>query len=341
MEAFMAIGDFTGAVSSNLFSNTKSFGKVSVKDTSNPNERALPNRNSDAGKTSNKSSMLNSSVAISNDAMRLYEQSQKNITGNSDGATDTAITSPDVNQLDLAKQPNFQNPQGQANLLISAATFSDLAMRQQLQAYYESKKTVLDEFIKEQENGPLSEIKVISFDEWLEFSAQSFSDSDDGALSIKAAQQNIENIQQNSPDGSSHVKMTFSDHGTLLAYIDSDGGLVTHESGGLDSRELTQQADVLGLSDENRIDYLGREIEALLSSRYPDVKVTTYADNNIPSKREFSRIWYPNHDVDADYKNAMIDAIDMLEKAQKSNLQSEKNMFEIQEFMLKIQQGVA
>jgi len=72
MEAFMAIGDFTGAVSSNLFSNTKSFGKVSVKDTSNPNERALPNRNSDAGNTG-------VSVSISSGGLAAYDASLNRI----------------------------------------------------------------------------------------------------------------------------------------------------------------------------------------------------------------------------------------------------------------------
>jgi hypothetical protein len=135
-----------------------------------------------------KSSALNSSVQISDDAKRLYEQSQKDNSKNPDWATDTTITTPsgeviktqwinvekmldakltaddkrvlgfpfrgksvedvsartlisqaiigmrdsgdlsgnitkkyllgsDVNQLDLAKQPNFQNAEGQATLM--------------------------------------------------------------------------------------------------------------------------------------------------------------------------------------------------------------------------------
>ena len=146
------------------------------------------NNGNDTAPTSNKSSILNSSVAISDEAKQLYEQSQKNTTSNPDWATDTTITTPngeviktqwinvekmldakltaddkrvlgfpfrgksvedvsartlisqaivsmrdsgdlagnitksfllgnDVNQLDLTKQPNFQNPQGQATLM--------------------------------------------------------------------------------------------------------------------------------------------------------------------------------------------------------------------------------
>jgi hypothetical protein len=146
------------------------------------------NNGIDTAPTSNKSSILNSSVEISDDAKRLYEQSQQNTTNNPDWATDTTITTPsgeviktqwinvekmldakltaddkrvlgfpfrgksvedasartlisqaivgmrdsgdlsgnitkkyllgsDVNQLDLAKQPNFQNAEGQATLM--------------------------------------------------------------------------------------------------------------------------------------------------------------------------------------------------------------------------------
>ena len=72
MEAFMAIGDFTGAVSSNLFSNTKSFGKLSVRDASYDNERMLPNRNSDAGNTG-------VSVSISSGGLAAYDASLNRI----------------------------------------------------------------------------------------------------------------------------------------------------------------------------------------------------------------------------------------------------------------------
>ena len=64
----MAIRDFTGAVSSNLFSNTKSFGKLSVRDTFYANERILPNRNSDTGKTG-------VAVSISSGGLAAYDAS--------------------------------------------------------------------------------------------------------------------------------------------------------------------------------------------------------------------------------------------------------------------------
>ena len=68
----MAIGDFRGAVGSNLFSNTKSFGKLSVKDTSYANERILPNRNSDTGKTG-------VAVSISSGGLAAYDASLNRI----------------------------------------------------------------------------------------------------------------------------------------------------------------------------------------------------------------------------------------------------------------------
>jgi hypothetical protein len=267
--------------------------------------------------------------------MRLYEQSQKNTTGSPNLAADTTITSPDVNQNDLTNKLNFQNPRGNTNTLISAATFSDSKMRPVLQAYYESKQTELNEFI----NG--HKVDCISFSKWLEFSSQSFSDDDSGTLSIKAAQQNVDNVKQNSPDGSSNVKMTFSNNGNLFAYIDSNGGLVTHTIGGLDSPELTQKADALGLSGQKRIDYLADKIKASLSSRHLDFKVSTYSDKNIPTNREFLNMWYPNRDIDVDYKNTMNAAMEMLHKAQESHNRFEQNIFEIQEFMLKSQKSTA
>lgn len=243
---------------------------------------------------------------------------------------------------------------------ITAATFFDPKMRPQLQSYYDNKKTEFEKITLAQKNEPIREIKVvlpdgteqkgtisnftpafIPFNKWLEFSAQSMIESDSGPLSIKAAQQNIDNVKQNSPDDSSNVKKTFSNHETLLAYIDSDGGLVAHDSSGLDSSKLTHKADALGLSGAKRMDYLSSEIETSISSRFPDFKVTTYTDTNILSKREFSQMWYPNHDVDADYKIAMNEAIDMLKKAQSSHFQSENNIYEIQEFILKVQEGRA
>lgn len=274
---------------------------------------------------------MNSSVEISDNAKRLYEQSQKNITSNPDWTTDTTITSIDLNKLNLGQQKSLQNSQVQPNIQISSATFSDPDMRPQLQAYYESKKTDLNEFIKGQK------VEVIPFSKWLEFSAQSFQENDSGPLSIQAAQQNIENAKQNSPDSSSHVEVTFSDNETLLAYIDSNGGLVTHSSSGLDTHELTTKADTLGLSGEKRIDYLGREIEASLISRHQNLKVTTYDDKNIPSKREFSKMWYPTHDVDTSYRNNMSEALEMLQKAQASHFQFHRNINDIQEFILNLQ----
>lgn len=285
--------------------------------------------------TFNRSSVLTSSVGISGDAMRLYELSQKTTSGNPDLAPDKPINSPEMNLIDIEKQSNLLKSQENTDNLISAATFSDPKMRTQLQAYYESKVNELDQSINGQKAEP------ISFNKWCEFSAQSFSEINAGPTSIKAAQENLKNAEQNSPDSSSQVKMTFSNQGTLLAYIDSNGGLVTHRSGGLDSRELTQKADALGLSVEKRTSYLAREIQSTLANRYSDLKVTTYAEKNIPSRQEFSRMWYPDHDVDTEYKSAMNEAIDMLRKAQASHVQSESNIFEIQNFLIKQQQNSA
>ena len=146
------------------------------------------NNNVDTAPITNKSTKLNSSVEISDNAKRLYEQSEKNITSNPDWTTDTTITSIDLNKLNLGQQKSLQNSQVQPNIQISSATFSDPDMRPQLQAYYESKKTDLNEFIKGQK------VEVIPFSKWLEFSAQSFQENDSGPLSIQAAQQNIEKV---------------------------------------------------------------------------------------------------------------------------------------------------
>lgn len=252
---------------------------------------------------------------------------------------------------------------GYLKMQISASTFSDPAMRPHLQLYYENKKAVAVEAWKARENEPSGDVKIktgdgqhhtvkmipitaeqmekaiVSFDKWLEFQAEFFNHPMHGPEGLQRAQERLALLEQNNPDSDSNVRATFAGKEQLFAYITSDGGLVT--SNGADYlQKIAQKADEMGLRGQSRIDYLSREIRNVLAKQHTDLTVTIYNDVTSPTKREFADMWYVNFDVDKHYRDAMREAENHLMTINAWHQQWQKNMHEIQSFLLSLQEAV-
>jgi len=241
-----------------------------------------------------------------------------------------------------------------------ASTFSDPAMRPQLEQYYEAKKAALIASLEERGdtqpqqltfklpdgteqtataipmNAEFVEKALVSFDKWLEFQAESFEMF--GPDSLGMAEQQMDRMQANHPDSSSGVRSTFSSDGKLLAYVTADGGLAT--SNGADYLQtLAQKANELGLGGQERIDFLNTEIEKALSSKHPDLDIATYDGSNMPSKREFAAMWQPGFNVDQHYAEGLAEAEAQMESAMSWHRNWERNMGEIRSFLLSMQEA--
>lgn len=247
---------------------------------------------------------------------------------------------------------------------ISASTFSDPAMRAQLQDYYDNKKAQLYEAIKAREGtsqpeqvsfrGADGKVQsatpiamsaekmigaLVSFDKWLEFQAKSFENPVMGPEGLKRAQDQLASLEANSPDSPSNVRSTFSDGDTLLAYVNADGTTMLSSAAQVTLQPVLDRANGLGLSGQSRIDYLNQQFSAALADDYPDLKTTRYDAATNPSKREFAHMWYPNHDVDQHYRDAMAEAQDHFDGIAALNRQWQAKMTEIGNFLLGLQEA--
>lgn len=182
------------------------------------------------------------------------------------------------------------------------------------------------------------ESAIPSFDKWLDMQ-QNFSVFDLAEQSnsvVNRVQDAYERVEQDlSPDQPSNVKTVFSDGNKILAYINQDGSLVTHE-GGSALQKIAKQADKLNLTGAAKTAYLQKHGAAELSHRYANLQVITYDHENIPTRREFSETWYPHHDVDAAYENALKEFKDSLEQRQAWQTQQEQNLNNFRNALLKI-----
>lgn len=243
---------------------------------------------------------------------------------------------------------------------MTASIFTDPMMRSQLEAYYENKKASLYEIWKARETEaskdvtmrdpdgtlktmtfkPVSADKMlnamVSFDKWLEFQAESFDAR--GPKSLEHAQQRVAQLEAESPESSSNVLATFSSKGTLLAYINADGSLVTSNGAEAYLGGITERADAMGLTGRARVAYMKAEVGQVLAERYSGLKVAIYDVETSPTKREFGKMWYPNHDVDAIYNDAMVSAREHLDSMMAWYQQWQSGMNEIRSFLLSMQE---
>lgn len=245
---------------------------------------------------------------------------------------------------------------------ISASTFSDPAMREQLQQYYENKKAALYETLKSREplpetvsirtgDGQVGTVKAIpisaekmvgalvSFDKWLELQAKSFENPVMGPKGIERAQEQIDRMKANSPDSPSEVRSTFSSEGSLLAYVNADGGVMISNAAQAKLQPVLDRANSLGLAGEQRISFLNQEIGAALAETYPELKTSRYDGSNAPSKRQFAQMWYPSHDVDSHYDDAMAAARDHFDSVEAWHKQWQGNMNDVRSFLLGLQEA--
>lgn len=247
---------------------------------------------------------------------------------------------------------------------ISASTFSDPAMRDRLQQYYDKRKAELHESLKARDNSkvpdtisyrgadgttktatykPVSADKMmgalVSFDKWLEFQAESFENPIMGPDGLARAQEQLDRLETNSPESSSEVRSTFANDGALLAYINADGTAVLSQAAHGKLQPVLDKADRLNLTGQQRIDYLNQQFGAVLSEAYPELETARYDASTAPSKREFAQMWYPSHDVDQHYDEAMAAAREHYDRMNGLHQQWQDRMNEIGSFLLGLQES--
>lgn len=244
---------------------------------------------------------------------------------------------------------------------INASTFSDPAMRDQLQQYYEHKKAEIIAAIDARDPLP-SEVKVrtrdgkthtaqainltgeqvanalVSFDKWLDFQADALTNGRFSKSAVANAREQMDAVERNSPESSSFVRASFAENGVLLAYVNDDGTLVTSNGVGNSLKSVTQRADDLGLTGEQRVQYLTREIEAALSD-HDDLVTASYGQAASSSKRAFAKTWYPEFDIDQHYADTVTQAQASVQEANAWQRQQEINLNEIRNFLLSLQEA--
>lgn len=238
-------------------------------------------------------------------------------------------------------------------------TFSDPSMRSYLEEFYESKYAPIREHIasmKEAEangqgartitaaDGTIAheisaaqyEAAIPSFDKWLELQ-QTFSAFDMAEQSAKMqefAKNSLSTLETRlGVDQPSNVRVVFSDGNRILGYINNDGTVVSHNGADV-LQDISQEANLKGLTGKAKIAYLKENGAAELSRQYPDIEITEYTEGNTPTRRAFAETWYPDHNVGDEYSNALEDARNFLAQQQATYQQQLKNLAEMRAFLI-------
>jgi hypothetical protein len=246
---------------------------------------------------------------------------------------------------------------------LSAAIFNDPTQRANLQKYYENKKSELINTLKTREADPsfeanisgeikmpdgttravsgnlmtaeMAEKSLVSFDKWLETTKMIYESQE---RMYEMAKKSLDFMEANNPDSPSGVHSTFSKDGTLLAYINNDGTMALSNGSDKYLLHLTEKANEQGLTGKARADYLHREVQAELSKHFKDIDVATYNDQTSPTKREFANMWYKDFNIDQAHNDAMMAAQAHYNDAKAWHDQMQKNMKEMQAFLLSLQE---
>ncbi len=244
---------------------------------------------------------------------------------------------------------------------ITASTFADPTLRPQLEKYYESKKAALLESWKSRDDAALpSEVKykdsdgnyqtahviqmtpeklqasLASFDDWLSVQQRI---ADTSTVELAHAQTMLESSQKLSPDDPSGVRTVFSSKGALQAYVNADGTAVSTNAAGKYVSRIIEAANKLGLTGQDRIDYLNTEIKSALDLHYGKTDVTTYTASNSPTRRNFANAWYKNYDIDKNYNDIKESAQQHYDSMSAWNQQWQSNLNEISSYLLRLQEA--
>lgn len=169
----------------------------------------------------------------------------------------------------------------------------------------------------------------VSFDDWL---GTMIDMANSRANTLAMAEKQMSRLEASNPDNSSSARATFSVGDTLLAYVNADGTLVT--SNGAQEFLGDVEAEASGLEGDARIAFLTNRIEAILSELFPELSVETYDEASSPSLRAFADRWYPNHDADALYNDAMTEAQARLDELRQQQAQWQNRLYDIQGFLM-------
>lgn len=240
----------------------------------------------------------------------------------------------------------------------SSSMYSDPAMRPHLEKLYEQKYAAIRERIDNMDqssepqtvqmknaDGEIVEGKMFtaeqyrkiipSFDKWLEMQQKisSFDFFEQTESFVEHARNTVKHLEEHFPDTSSGVRAVFSSGDQILGYINENSGVVVHQGGEM-LQKISEQADRLGLSGEEKIAYIQERGEAELSRRHENISVESYGKGSTPTKREFAEKWYPDHQVDDSYDSALAEAREHLKRVEEWHMKQEQNMNEMRAFLL-------
>jgi hypothetical protein len=232
----------------------------------------------------------------------------------------------------------------------SEEMYSDPEMRPYLKQYYEKSYAPMRERIAamredgytprtiQNEDGSIAteisadqyEAAIPTFEKWLEGQQTIIPRLRESVeTALEHAQRSVENTKANHPDTQSDVRTVFSNGDQILGYVYKNGGLVTHDAGSY-MRRFNDQADLLGLSGQARVDY----ITDAVSRHYPNVDVHRYNNQNAPTRREFSERWYPDHNVEQAYQSRLAEAQSNLARQEELYRRQQNNINEMQSYLL-------
>lgn len=246
---------------------------------------------------------------------------------------------------------------------ISANMFTDPTMRPGLQQYYEAKKASAVEALKARENNPLpAEVSMkgadgqvltakvipisaeqmekafVNFDVWLELQQRL---GDSSGTRLEMAQRQLDAIAQNNPDSPSNVRATFSNDGTMLAYIHATGGVVMSNGSERYLQPVLDKVNGMNLTGQSQVDFLTREITKALSEKYDNLKTVSYDNQTMSTQRQFSNQWHKGFDIDQHYADALKEARASYDEAQSWHKQWQSNLNDMQRFLLDYQEQAA
>lgn len=246
---------------------------------------------------------------------------------------------------------------------VSAATFTDPAMRSQLKQYYDSKIASASEALrargdvtlpkeisytdsdgkvhKSEGGGLVSAEKMIgalaTFDQWIDFQIEEYKEGGWAERLTKMPTEEQMLAAYPHPDSKSDVRAAFSNNGELMVSIDKNGGVLNINGAERYTEKAEAEANKRGLVGQARVDFLTKEIEAAFSARYPDLQIDKYTSATTPTNREFAEEWY-DYDVDENYKMGLADLKAQAASNRALQKQTQDYLREIQTYLLSFQE---
>jgi len=181
------------------------------------------------------------------------------------------------------------------------------------------------------------EAVIPSFDKWLEMQKEfsAFDMSEQGKSMMAFAERNVDHLEKAlNPDASSNVRSVFSDGDEVVAMFYNDGHVASYKNH-KQIQTIVKDADAKGLTGQQRVSCIQDQIEAKVASRNPDIHMKEYDIADMPSRRELSNMWFPNHNVEESYDTAMKEALQFLQERREVQAKQNEGLRAMRDFLIR------